>query len=86
MDAFAGKSTVFSRFYSGSTFTTPSIATMLTGLYPSESKVYQLQGRLSAEHAKSSLPFILRSGGYATGAFVSNPYAYFLAMDLRGGV
>jgi arylsulfatase A-like enzyme len=85
MDAFAGKSTVFSRFYSGSTFTTPSIATMLTGLYPSESKVYQLQGRLSAEHAKCSLPFILRSGGYATGAFVSNPYAYFLAMDLRGG-
>jgi arylsulfatase A-like enzyme len=85
IDAFAGKSTVFTRFYSGSTFTTPSVATMLTGLYPSESKVYQLQGRLTPENAKNSLPFLLRSGGYATGAFVSNPYAYFLATDLRGG-
>jgi arylsulfatase A-like enzyme len=85
IDDFAARSTVFTRFYSGSTFTTPSVATMLTGLYPSESKVYQLQGRLSAENAKNSLPYLLRSGGYATGGFVSNPYAYFLATDLRGG-
>jgi len=85
IDAFASRSTVFSRFYSSSTFTTPSIATMLTGLYPSESRVYQLQGRLSTEDAKNSLPYLLRSGGYATGVFASNPFAYFLATDLQGG-
>ena len=85
IDAFAGKSTVFSRFYSGSTFTTPSIAAMLTGLYPSETRVYQLQGRLRGEDVNNSLPYLLRSGGYATGAFVTNPFAYFLAVDLRGG-
>jgi arylsulfatase A-like enzyme len=85
IDAFAAKSTVFSRFYSGSTFTTPSVATMLTGLYPSETRVYQLQGRLRGLDVKNSLPYLLRSGGYATGAFVSNPFAYFLAADLRGG-
>lgn len=85
IDAFASRSTVFSRFYSTSTFTTPSVATMLTGLYPSESKIYQLQGRLSAEDAKNSLPYLLRSGGYATGAFASNPFAYFLATGLQGG-
>ena len=45
-------STVFSRFYSGST-TTPSIATMLTGLL-SESKVYQYGG--GRRHAKCSCP------------------------------
>ena len=34
IDAFARKGTVFNNFYSASTFTTPSIATMLTGMYP----------------------------------------------------
>jgi hypothetical protein len=42
IDAFASKSTVFNSFYSASTFTTPCVATMLTGMYPSETKVYQL--------------------------------------------
>ena len=32
--AFARKSTVFNSFYSASTFTTPCVATMLTGMYP----------------------------------------------------
>jgi hypothetical protein len=46
IDAFAGKSTTFTNFYSASTFTTPSVATMLTGFHPSETHVHQLQGRL----------------------------------------
>ena len=45
IDAFARKATVFTNFYSASTFTTPSVATMLTGVYPSERRVYQLQGQ-----------------------------------------
>ena len=47
IDAFARKATVFTNFYSASTFTTPSIAAMQTGMYPSQSHVYQLQGRIS---------------------------------------
>ena len=85
IDAFARKSTVFTRFFSASTFTTPSIATMLTGLYPSESLVYQLQGRLNAEDAEYSVPHLLRAAGYATGAFLSNPFAYFLATGVESG-
>jgi arylsulfatase A-like enzyme len=77
IDAFARKGTVFTNFYSASTFTTPSIATMLTGTYPSETRVYQLQGRLRAEDAEKSLPHLMRAGGYATGAFLSNPFAYY---------
>lgn len=83
IDAFARKGTVFTNFYSASTFTTPSVATMLTGRYPSESRVYHLQGRLRAENAESNLPHLMRAAGYATGAFISNPSAYYLAKDLE---
>ena len=81
IDAFARQATVFTNFYSGSTFTTPCIATMLTGLYPSESLVYQLQGRVRSHGAENTLPHAMRAGGYATGAFLSNPYAYYFARN-----
>ncbi len=77
IDALAGKSTVFTNFYSASTFTTPCVATMLTGTYPSESHVYQLKGRTTK--VDNSLPHAMRAAGYATAAFFSNPYAYYLA-------
>ncbi len=83
IDTFASRATVFTNFYSASTFTTPSVATMLTGVYPSESHVYQLQGRLRAEDADKSLPRAMRVGGYATGAFMSNPFAYYLSKGLK---
>jgi arylsulfatase A-like enzyme len=79
IDAFARKSTVFTKFYSASTFTTPAVATILTGLYPSEDMVYHLQGSLRSVDAQRSLPHLLRDAGYTTGAFVTNPYAYYLA-------
>lgn len=80
IDSFARKGTVFTNFYSGSTFTTPSVATIMTGLYPSESHVYHREaGQLSATNAEKSLPHLMHAAGYATGAFMSNPLAYFLA-------
>ena len=83
IDAFARKGTVFTNFYSASTFTTPSVATMVTGVYPSECGVYQLQGQVRAENAGKSLPHAMRAAGYASGAFVSNPVAYYLATGLE---
>ena len=83
LDAFASKGTVFTNFYSASTFTTPSVATMLTGVYPSQHHVYQLQGRVSAKDAERSLPHVMRAGGYATGAFLSNPFAYYLVHGME---
>ena len=82
IDAFARKGTVFTNFYSASTYTIPCVATILTGLYPSQSRVYQMQGQLSAEDAGKILPQAMRSAGYATGAFVSNPYPYYFADNL----
>jgi arylsulfatase A-like enzyme len=79
IDRFAAKSTVFTNFYSASTFTTPCVATIMTGVYPSEHHVHQLKGRVRTAKAGNSLPHAMRAGGYATGAFFSNPYAYYLA-------
>src|ERR1019366_8527952 len=63
IDAFARKATVFTNFYSACTFTTPSVATMMTGIYPSETRVYQLQGHLQPENAAKSLPHAMRAAG-----------------------
>jgi arylsulfatase A-like enzyme len=83
IDAFARKGTVFTNFYSGSTLTTPCVATMLTGIYPSESQVYQLKGRVRADNALASVPHAMRAGGYTTAAFFSNPYAYYLGKSIE---
>jgi arylsulfatase A-like enzyme len=83
IDAFARKGTVFKNFYSASTFTTPCVATMLTGMYPSECRVYHQIGHVRPEDAKGSLPYAMRAAGYATGAFFSNPLAHYLAEDLK---
>ncbi len=81
--AFASRATVFKNFYSSSTFTTASVASMLTGVYSSENHVYQLTGRILGEPARRNLPSAMRAAGYSTAAFISNPYAYFLADRLK---
>jgi hypothetical protein len=82
IDEFAQNGSVFTNFYSASTFTTPSVATMLSGVYPSEDRVYHLPGRFSEENAAKTLPHLMRAGGYSTGASISSPYVYFFADGL----
>lgn len=84
IDAFARQATVFTNFYSGSTFTTPSVATMMTGMYPSESHVQHLQGDLDPEFRNKSLPQLLKGAGYSNAAFLSNPFAYYLGKSAGG--
>jgi arylsulfatase A-like enzyme len=81
LDAFSRNATVFTNFYSTSTFTTPTIASIATGTYPSESGVYQLEGRL--HDGTVTLPQLLRNAGYTTTGFFSNPFAYYLATGIR---
>ena len=83
IDAFAGKSTVFTSFYSASTFTTPCVSTILTGLYPCDHRVYQLEGRLPRDYAGKTLLRVMRNAGYSTGASINNAVAYFLAEGIR---
>jgi arylsulfatase A-like enzyme len=86
IDAFARRATVFTSFYSASTFTTSSVATMLTGMYPSENQVYQLQGRIRPADAPRSLPYLMRNAGYETAAFLTNPFAYYLSKGVQSGI
>lgn len=83
IDAFARDATVFTNFYSASTFTTPGVATIITGLYPSESHVHQLEGRERRDNAGKNLPYLMRAGGYATGSFISNPYPFYYAKTMQ---
>lgn len=76
LEGFAKGATLFSNFYSCSTFTTPSLASFLTGRYPSETGVYHLEGILRAEDRRRTLFSALREGGYAIAASVGNPYAH----------
>jgi len=82
IDAFGRTSTVFTNFFSGSTLTTPCVTTILTGLHPSESHVYHLQGRVRSPNSGNSLPHLMRAAGYTTGAAISSPFAYYLAESL----
>ena len=82
LDAFANKATVFTNYYAASTFTTPCVATMLTGMYPSQTHVYQLQAKL--DDPEKTVPELAREGGYTTAAFFSNPYAHYLAKSIEG--
>jgi arylsulfatase A-like enzyme len=81
IDAFARNATVFTNFYATSTFTTPTIATVLTGMYPSDSRIHQLQSRLRREDVGKTLPRVLGDAGYANGGFFSNPFAHYLVRN-----
>lgn len=85
LDAFAKNATVFTNFYAGSTSTTPCIGVMLTGGYPSESHVYGLGGQLPSANSAESLPTLMTAAGYSTGAFLTNPWAYYLARSVKSG-
>jgi arylsulfatase A-like enzyme len=75
IDALARSSAIFSNHYGTSTFTTSSIASMLTGRYPSATQVYHYGGRLRGAAAIQTLPHVLRAAGYTTAASVANPGA-----------
>jgi arylsulfatase A-like enzyme len=76
IDAFAQSSYVFRNCYATCTFTTPSIVSMMTGRYPSSTRVYHYGGPLHGRAALRTLPGQLRAGGYRTAASVANPGAH----------
>jgi len=72
---FASQSIVFERFHANSNFTTPGVASMLTGVLPWTHRAFQLAGRPSVESVVESLPARLHAAGYLTAYFSSNPWA-----------
>jgi arylsulfatase len=77
LDEFAKDSTVFRNVTAQAPWTTPSVASLLTALYPSShGLVTRLQGdRIAAlDTAVVTLAEVLRAQGYQTAAFSTNPW------------
>ncbi|MBI3766951.1 MAG: sulfatase [Deltaproteobacteria bacterium] len=69
--ALARDALVFTDAYTQSPNSAPSMATVLTGLYPYQHRVRT--NRLPLLDARPRLPETLAAAGYATAAFVTNP-------------
>lgn len=74
--AFARSALDFTNAISASTFTTPGVASFLTGRFPSEHRLYDLSARLHGADVERNLPHLLRDAGYVTAASVANPHAH----------
>ena len=72
---FASESIVFERFHAIGNFTTPAVASMLTGVLPWRHRAVQLLGTPMAPYVKDSLPARLHNAGYVTSYFATNPWA-----------
>lgn len=71
-DAFADKSTVFVHAYNNENWTKPSVATILSGLYPATHDTKKDESSLPTEI--EILPQRLQKQGFATAGFVANGY------------
>lgn len=95
VDALAREGVRFQRAYSVAPWTQPTVATMITGLYPSSHKVDRLLRALPA--SAETLAEVLGRAGYVTGAVVSHwligsqfgfdqGFDFFLEGHSRGGL
>ncbi len=81
-ERLAQRSYNFVNFVSTSDFTTPAVASLLTGQYPLTNRVFQLYGHIPHRLRKDNIAWILRQHGYTTAAIVTNPAAHPLALRL----
>ena len=83
-ERLARRSYNFVNFASTSDFTTPAVASLLTGQYPLSNRVFQLYGHIPHRLRKDNIAWVLRQHGYTTAAIVTNPAAHPLALRLAG--
>ncbi|NOZ20134.1 MAG: sulfatase-like hydrolase/transferase [Planctomycetes bacterium] len=80
IDALCKRSVCFANTITSATYTTPSIASFLTGLFPCAHGVRSLHSdKLAPEYP--SLPGVLRESGYHTAAFLSGPLGKETGLD-----
>ncbi|MCK4547570.1 MAG: sulfatase [Candidatus Eisenbacteria sp.] len=70
IDRLAERATLFDNAVAQSSWTLPSIASLLTGLYPTRHQAINIKSRLPLWRV--TLPEILQERGYRTGAVISN--------------
>jgi arylsulfatase A-like enzyme len=84
LDAFAREATVFDRAYANGNFTTPGIASILTGTRPWTNRALQLQAWSIADARRNSLPALLKRAGYQTAYVATSPWAGAARNGLAG--
>ena len=72
LDAFARQSLLFRRAFSAATWTIPSHASLLSGLYISQHRIESINGNRRFNAEIVTLPEALHSRGYRTAAFSQN--------------
>lgn len=72
LDALAAEGVNFRHAYTNITTTTPSHATMLSSLYPSDHRAYDNQSKISAQ--VTTLPEVLAAHGWDTAGIVNMPW------------
>jgi arylsulfatase A-like enzyme len=81
-ERLARRSYNFVNFVSTSDFTTPGVASLLTGQYPLTNRVFQLYGHIPHRLREDNIAWILQQHGYATAAIVTNPAAHPLCLRI----
>jgi arylsulfatase A-like enzyme len=79
-ERLARRSYNFVNFASTSDFTSPAVASLLTGQYPLTNRVFQLYGHIPHRLRKDNIAWVLLQHGYSTAAIVTNPAAHPLAL------
>jgi len=72
IDKIAGEGITFDRVMSQSSWTKPSVSSLLTSTYPEIHGVKSIEDRLSTQ--ETFLPTILKKFGYVTGCIQTNPF------------
>jgi arylsulfatase A-like enzyme len=72
LDGFAAQATRFEQAVTAGVWTLPSMASMLTGLYPSQHGLNRIDRGLAP--ALATLPARLAAAGYRTAGFTANPH------------
>jgi len=75
LDRFAAQGVAFERFYATSNYTTPTIASMMTGVLPTTHQANQLMSWPLPRYRRDSLPAVLQRANYTTYAVSTNPLA-----------
>ncbi len=70
LDRWADEGMRFAHAYAASSWTMPSVASLLTSRYPTQHKVTSIRARLASD--ETTLADVLRREGYATGGFSAN--------------
>lgn len=71
LDSLADSGTLFEQAISSAPWTLPAMASIFTGLYPSQMDIY---GKLALEHSHPTLAQLLAQNGYATFGITSNSW------------